>query len=303
MAATRPAYSSLLSWPDQWFLPAERRATARARIEHLDGSSLDTSDFDDLDDSKHRTSATDFMIPQSLRSSRQSLSDVVKQASLASRIRLDGIADAFLHPLEQLLGKKRYLLSEDSPSSLDCLAFAYLALALIPVLPEPWLATSMSRYPTLCAYVHALNQRFWGGSIDINGAIPKTWSGDDAAGSTLSQKQESHHPASLPWKESRHSGSSIPVVLADAGGALLEYTLGAIPVLGGYWKRRTISLPPPRAAGFSRINANAAPSRDDDGRDSDLHVRPGSVMTGTALAAIGGFLFYHGVYKPVVRSR
>lgn len=238
------------------------------------------------------------MIPESLRSSRQSLSDAVKQASLASRIRWDGIADAFLHPLEQLLGKKRYLLSDDSPSSLDCVAFAYLALALIPALPEPWLATSMSRYPTLCAYVHALNQRFWGGFI--NGAIPKTWSGDEAAGSTPSQKQESHHPASLPWKKSRHDGSSIPAVLAGRSGALLDYTLGAIPVLGGYWKRRTISPPPPQADGVSRINAT---SRDDDGHDSDLHIRPGSVVTGTALAAIGGLFFYHGVYKPVVRSR
>lgn len=217
------------------------------------------------------------MIPESLRSSRQSLSDVVKQASLASRIRLDGIADAFFHPLEQLLGKKRYLLSDDSPSSLDCLAFAYMALALIPALPEPWLATSMARYPTLCAYVHELNQRFWGGSININGAIPKTWSGDEAAGSPLSQKQESQNPGSLPWKESRPEGS-IPAVLAG-GGALLEYTLGSLPVLGGYWEKRMISPPPPRSTeGFSRINANIAPSRD-DGLNTDLHIRPGVVAT------------------------
>lgn len=226
------------------------------------------------------------MIPESLRSSRQSLSDVVKQASLASRIRLDGIADAFSHPLEQLLGKKRYLLSEDSPSSLDCLAFAYMALALIPVLPDPWLATSMSRYPTLCAYVHALNQRFFGESIDINGAIPKTWSGDEAAGSTLSQKQESHTPGSLPWKKSRQEGS-IPAVLAG-GGALLEYTLGSLPILRWYGKNRTILSP-------------AAPSRD-DGLDTDPHIHPRIVATGAALAALGSFLYYHGVFRRALNS-
>ena len=292
-AVTRPAYSSLLTWPDQWFLPSERRATARARIEHLNESSLDISDMDDTNDSKRGNSATDFMIPESLRSSRQSVSDAVKQASLASRIRLDGIADAFFHPLEQLLGKKRYLRSERSPSSLDCLAFAYMALALIPVLPEPWLATAMSRYPTLCAYVHELNQRFWGGSIDINGAIPKTWSEDEAAGSTLSQKQASHSLGALPWKESR-DGGPILMVLAG-GGALLEYTMGFLPVLGGHWKKRTI--PPPRSEGFSLINADAAPPT--DGLDSDLHIPPGVVATGTALAALGSYLFYHRVFRTV----
>lgn len=266
----------------------------------MNGSSVDISDVDDVNVLKHGKSATDFKIPESLRSSRQSLSDVIKQASLASRIRLDGVADAFFHPLEQLLGKKRYLLSEELPSSLDCLAFAYMALALIPILPDPWLATSMSRYPTLCAYVHALNQRFWGGSIDINGAIPKTWSGDEAAGSTLSQKQESRNPGSLPWKESRQGGS-IPVVLLSGGGALLEYTLGSLPFLGGYRKNRMIPLPS-GTEGISRINANAAPLRDDR-LDTDLHVRPEVVATGTALAALGGFLFYHGLIRPGLQSR
>lgn len=287
-AATRPAYSRLLTWPDQWFVPSEQRATARARTQHWNGSSLDTSDID-TDDAKHGKSATDFMIPESLRSSRQSVSDVVKQASLTARIRLDGIADAFFHPLEQLLGQKRYLLSERSPSSLDCLAFAYMALALIPVLPEPWLATSMSRYPTLCAYVHDLNQRFWGGSVDINGAIPTTWSGDAPAGSTLSQKQESPNPASLPWKESRHEGST-QVVLAG-GGALLEHTLGSLPILRGYWKK-PMRPPPPRTEGISSINADAVRARD-DGLDEDRHLRPGVVATATALAALGSYLLYH----------
>lgn len=280
-AVTCPAYSCLLTWPDQWFLPSERRAAAKSRIEHLNISSLDTDN--NQKDSKNGKSATNF-IPESLRSSRQSISDVVKQASVASRIRLDGIADAFLEPLDQLLGKKRYLLSEKSPSSLDCLAFAYMALAFIPVLPEPWLAKSMSRYPTLCGYVHELNQRFFGGPVDVNGAIPNTWSGD-GAGSKLGQKQESPNKVSLPWKESRHGGP-IPVVLA--GGALLEHTLGSLPVLGEHWKKRMI--PPAPTGESSPINADAPPR---DGLFTDLHIGPGVVATSTALAALGGYLFYY----------
>lgn len=272
---TRPAYSHLLSWPDQWFLPSERRAEAKARTEHLNLSSLDSDNINP--DPQKAKSASNF-IPEYLRNSRQSISEVVKQAHVASRIRLDGIADAFFEPLEQLLGQKPFLLSENSPSSLDCLAFAYLALAQIPVLPEPWLADAMSRYPTLCGYVKELNHRFWG-PVDTDGAIPTTWSGD-AAGSKLGQKKESRNGIALPWKESRHGG---PLA---ASSALLENILGSLPVLGGYWKKGII--PSSQTGALSEINANTLP------RNGIISSSPGPgvLATGTALAALGSFVFY-----------
>lgn len=119
------------------------------------------------------------------------------------------------------------------------------------MLPEPWLAKSISRYPTLCGYVHRLNQRFFGGPVDLDGAIPKTWS-EDGAGSKLGPKQESSNKGSLPWKESRLGG---PIPATSAGGALLEHTLGSLPILGDYWKKRMI---PPTEGSF-QINADAPP--------------------------------------------
>jgi sorting and assembly machinery component 37 len=279
---TRPAYSRLLSWPDRWFRPSERRAKAKARTEHLNLSSFNSDNIDP--DQQEAKSASDF-IPGYLRNSRQSVSEVVKQPHVASRIRLDGIADAFFEPLKQLLGNKPFLLSETAPSSLDCLAFAYLALALIPVLPEPWLAESVSQYPSLCGYVKELNHRFWG-PVDTDGAIPKTWSGD-AAGSNFSQK-ESRNGYSLPWKESRHEGR---LVAGSAALTLFENTLGSLPVLGGYWKRGII--PSSQTSALSELNANT-PRRDGIINSAPLlHIGPGVLATGTALAALGSYLFYH----------
>jgi len=46
----------------------------------------------------------------------------------------------------------------DSPSSLDCYVFGYLALLLIPEMPEDWAARAVRREPRLAAYVHDLNR-------------------------------------------------------------------------------------------------------------------------------------------------
>jgi sorting and assembly machinery component 37 len=230
-------------------------------------------------ESIHGQSAADF-IPETLRSSRKSVSEIVKQPHVASRIRLDGMADALWGPLDQLLGDKRYLLSEHSPSSLDCLAVAYLALALIPVLPEPWLAESMGRYPRLCAYVHELRQRFFGGSTDMDGAIPTRWSGD-AAGSPLGRKQESPNDSALPWKESRHESWISP---GSAAAVWWENTLISVPVVGEYWTKWIV---PPGPTGGSRdFKADTSPT------DGIFPMRAGVVAAGTAVAALASYLFY-----------
>lgn len=293
-AVTRPAYSGLLTWPDQWFLPSERRAAAKARVQHLNILSFDSDD--DADKARHGESTTDY-IPEVLRGSRQSLSDLLKQQSVASKIRPDGMADSFLAPLEQLLGKKRYLLSDESPSSLDCLGFAYLALGLIPVLPEAWLAKSVSRYPALCGYVQDLHQHVLGGPADINGAILNTWStAESGSSSKLSSKQESPHPSplssSLPWRDRRH-GRQEEVV--SAGGALLEHTLSSLPVIGDHWKRRMI-VPAPIEP-LSDVNANAPPR---DAISADTLLRPEVVAAASALAALASCLLF---FPALVQSR
>ncbi|KAL8715320.1 MAG: hypothetical protein Q9225_006411 [Loekoesia sp. 1 TL-2023] len=161
-ASTRPAYSHTLQWPNTWLLPPKRHAAAKARTAHLSLSSLDLDTSSGADTTKSQFAAGT-EIPKILRSSQQTVSSLVKQPQHAARFRLDTLAQSFFEPLAQLQQGKRYLLSQERLTSLDCLALGYLSLALLPEVPQSWLSQSMkSRYPSLCHYVEDLAQDCFG---------------------------------------------------------------------------------------------------------------------------------------------
>ena len=61
----------------------------------------------------------------------------------------------WLDPLEELLGHKKFLLSDEKPSSLDALALGYFSLILGAEVPDRWAARIMEdRFPKLVAWVH-----------------------------------------------------------------------------------------------------------------------------------------------------
>lgn len=162
-ASTRPAYSQILQWPNTWFLPPKRRAAAKARTDHLNLSSLDLDASNNEDEAVKSQFAAGTEIPKLVRSTQRTVSSLVKQPQHATRFRLDALAESFFDPFAQLQQGKRYLLSEDRVTSLDCLALGYLSLALVPEVPQPWLSQSMkSKYPSLCRYVKDLARDCWG---------------------------------------------------------------------------------------------------------------------------------------------
>lgn len=60
---------------------------------------------------------------------------------------------SFFGPLEALLGDKKYLLTDDGPTSIDCIAVGYLSLMQYASVPQPWLADAFrARFPKLYAY-------------------------------------------------------------------------------------------------------------------------------------------------------
>ncbi|KAL8914291.1 MAG: hypothetical protein Q9172_007113 [Xanthocarpia lactea] len=149
-ASTRPAYSHILHWPNTWLLPPQRRAAAKARTDHLNFSSLDL-DTIDQDEEKKSQFAAGSEIPRRLIRSTPRTTSMAKKGQHAARFRLDKLAEGFFEPLNQLLQDKSHLLSNGATSSLDCLALGYLALALVPDVPQPWLSQKMKeKYPTLC---------------------------------------------------------------------------------------------------------------------------------------------------------
>ena len=79
---------------------------------------------------------------------------LVKERQGGMRFRLDALVDGACEPLEMMLSEKRWLLSEERVSSLDCLALGYLSLMLVPDVPMMWLREGMeSRWPALCGFV------------------------------------------------------------------------------------------------------------------------------------------------------
>lgn len=61
---------------------------------------------------------------------------------------------------------RRFLWGGDRPTSLDCLAFGYLALMLVPEVARPWLRNMMRRrYDCLCVFVDGVRDEVFGGDV------------------------------------------------------------------------------------------------------------------------------------------
>ncbi|ODH47177.1 hypothetical protein GX48_06731 [Paracoccidioides brasiliensis] len=211
--STSLAYASLLQWPNQWIIPPRIRSVAKKRTEHLGLTSLDL----DVIVEEERQQARDpsniaSKIPKSLvRKHQATVSDLLSKSSKQNRIRLDGITGAFVAPLEELLGRKGYLLSSEIPSSLDCLALGYLSLALVPKLPYAWLRDAATAHaPRLAAYAGQLRSRCFGSvPVDVSVAFTDT--------PTLA--------SSLPWRAPEQ------VSLEAVGKRALEGIADSIPIV------------------------------------------------------------------------
>lgn len=213
-SSTRPEYAKILQWPQKWFIPPQLRKAAKTRTEHLDVFSIDLDNMGQ-EPPKTRNFGED-LIPKSLRGSRQTLSSILlQQTHQTSRFRLEALAEAMFNPLEQLLGQKRYMISDKEPSNLDYLAFAYLALAFIPVVPQPWLTDIMrAKHPTLCAYVENLMQEFFHGPAIIDDTF------QDYA--LRSKNPEILRRYRLPWSPSPQNG------IMSAASALISHSLDSL---------------------------------------------------------------------------
>lgn len=200
---------------------------------------------------------------------------LVKRPQHAARFRLDALADAFLGPLQQLLGKKSYMLSDDQPSSLDCVALAYLALAYTPQLPHAWLREIMTaRYPELCAYVDRLSVGIFGGPVHVSHALLGLEDDSDKA-------DTNPHTGSrdfLPWRRPEQQN------FTAAGSAFLYATLKSLP-LAQTLQRSNILLDEKVAEG-RRPGVTYDPNLKQDKILLPL------LALGSTIAALGAYLFY-----------
>lgn len=156
----------------------------------------------------------------------------------AARFRLDAVSSELLEPLSDLLGNNNYLLGMSQPSSLDCLAFGYLALMLFPTVPQAWLKETIStKFPKLAAYIRKLRKDILT-EEEIDSA--QVWA--ITTGSGLSVTEQSQHKL-LPWTTRSES-------FAHHTFTGFQEILGNIPVISSLLKQEAVSAaePPPHSS-------------------------------------------------------
>ncbi|PWI72641.1 metaxin [Purpureocillium lilacinum] len=161
-ATTRPAYSALLSFPLTWTVPTLIRAEAIKRVEHLGLAELDT-DFDP-NAGLHLSAGRD-ALPETFRRhlpltrAKKTVREEMTPEQIVA-IRLLGLAEDCLTTLDKFMSeggsdeKHPRFFDETQVSTLDCLAYGYLALMVKPQVPRSFLRDLLeTKMPRLVKFV------------------------------------------------------------------------------------------------------------------------------------------------------
>lgn len=125
---------------------------------------------DQPDDERRRQQVEDtrgfLKVPERLRTARGVRAALAPEH--AAVFRLEAAAVECLSVLADLKGQERgrFFFEGERPTALDCLAFGYLALMLVPEVPRPWLRNLMRRrYDCLCVFVDGVRDELFGGDV------------------------------------------------------------------------------------------------------------------------------------------
>lgn len=212
--------------------------------EHLGLSDLNVDDErtpDQAQGSATSESTEGFLkIPERLRPRRRGVKASLSPEQTAL-FRLEAAARETLGVLADLkgsagLGDERFFFGSDRPTSLDCLAFGYLALMLVPEVPRPWLRDVVrGRYESLALLVDNIRDELFGG--DVASSLP--WSGAPAGGGPWRATRFARGilKASVPedwllvaraWPPEAHRGGGLPVLAVLGSSAALLSVVGSV---------------------------------------------------------------------------
>ena len=173
------------------------------------------------------------------------------------------------------------MFSEEKPSSLDCAAVAYLALALVPQVPQKWLAETMTaRYPDLCSYVRRFTKESFGGPIELEEAVMR--SEPDFRIVRDSHAEGWQSSKKLPWRKPTKKA------VYDARSALLFGTFSSLPLIERF-SRGKIVLDHGRA---SKTTNGPEPLS-----SPQTLPLPSLLALASAVAAISGYLLFSDALK------
>lgn len=246
-SSVRPAYSASLPFPLGW---TEVPAVRRSWIALADGTGVDLLDAEDAErqpPAAREEETTTGLLPKDVKlpPRRKGVRDVLTPEQKA-RIRLQGMVDRTMAVLQDLRGEKKWFLADEGegPTSLDCVAFGYLALMVYPDLPRPWLRDVLvERYPALQEFVNDMTTVCFGDGLPTATEARREDSVIRVVGRFADGVVRNVPGLGEEWRRWRDVGLGVGDVLALAGGSLVTAVLVAgyvlhkrglvlIPVLG-----------------------------------------------------------------------
>lgn len=254
-SSVRPAYSSTLPFPLPW---TEVLPLRRAWLSLADTTGVDLLDAEDAERPAPPPPQSDDVPVPNLPRGRTGPKDVLTPEQKA-RIRLQGMVDGTMAVLRDLKAGKTWFLAEDGrgPTTLDCVAFGYLALMVAPDLPRPWLRDMLVEgYPDLQAFVTDMTAACFGDGLPGPGdGEGRRRTGEDGAARVVGRFADGV-ARNVPWFGEvwgrwRDVGVGVADVLALAGGSLVAVVLVAAYVL----HRRGLALMPVLGAPMHRWEA------------------------------------------------
>lgn len=261
--STASSYTAILPWYLNYTVPPARRTLARSRTAHLGLNSLDVStadqdeglglgnDFEAAKRSAGISADGRAQQPAIFRMGRgKGFQGLLGSPVYAARFRLDTLTNDLLEPLSEILGLKNNLFEGDKPTSVDCLAFGYLALMLYPPVPQSWLKEAIEkRFPLVANYVARMREEL------IDDDQPKAgdiWTLSPGKIEEIKVQAELRRLGlRLPWRPRSKESIFIPFVTVTGEIAnnlpllpsLLRSTARSETEILRYQKRKPSSLP------------------------------------------------------------
>lgn len=268
-SATRASYGEILYWPKAWTLPSKIRAKAIKRSEHLGLSSLDV-DFASAQEESQKTRKSDDLPRGLIARPRDTVISLLGTPTRRNQFRLDALTSELFEPLDTLLAEKGFLLSDSTPSSLDCLVIGYLSPILWATLPQEWMKRSLrSDYPPLAKYVQRFSNQCFGSPVSPSAVL---------------QGRHNHGSAEglhLPWQASEEPSTLL------RGGQMFECILDTIPGVDHLRARKSLRNT------ATKIDENAVRQR----RANSQKLYRQAVAVSVGFSAFVGYLVWGGVLQ------
>ncbi|KAI5846679.1 outer mitochondrial membrane transport complex protein-domain-containing protein [Tricharina praecox] len=165
-AVTRPGFASLLGWPECYYYPTVERRRARGRTAHLGVGLGGAGDGEGAGGMEVLGETPGERAVRAARAGGGAGGVEGEVGRTKREVQLSRVCADFLSPLARMVADSPGpFWFGAAPSSLDCWVLGYLALLLIPDMPQDWAKSAVQREPRLAAYVHDMRARLLEGVV------------------------------------------------------------------------------------------------------------------------------------------